>query len=118
MSLSPIFATVFITSVVPNNIFGNNNATLSNIYNYNIFGFSYIDILSVVFVIAGFSIVGNLIAKKDLVKLNEIMKDILYFSLIISIIITIFMTIYSQNFEMNLFGFSDSYLIYGSKFLS
>ena len=118
VSLSPIFATVFITSVVPNNIFGNNNATLSNIYNYNIFGFSYIDILSVVFVIAGFSIVGNLIAKKDLVKLNEIMKDILYFSLMISIVITIFMTIYSQNFEKNLFGFSDSYLIYGSKFLS
>ena len=118
ISLSPIFATVIITSVIPKNTFGNNNATLSNIYNYNIFGFSYIDILSVVFIIAGFSIIGNLIAKKDLIKLNEIMKDILYFSLIISIIITIFMTIYSQEFEKNLFGFSQSYLTYGSTFMS
>ncbi|MBR4486770.1 hypothetical protein IKS57_05520 [bacterium] len=46
------------------------------------------------------------------------MKDILYFSLIISILITIFMTIYAQEFERNLFGFSQSYLTYGSTFMS
>ncbi len=74
-----IFATVFIASVLPHDMFGTNNATLNNVYNYNIYGFSYIDILAVVFVLAGFSIIGNYIAQNDLKKLNEIMKDILMF---------------------------------------
>ena len=99
-------------------MFGATNATLNNIYNYNIYGFSYIDILAVVFVLAGFSIIGNYIAQNDLKKLNEIMKDILMFSIFISIIVTIFMTIYSEDFDANLFGFSGSYLTYGSTFLA
>ena len=118
VSLAPIFATVFIASVLPHNMFGTTNATLNNVYNYNIYGFSYIDILAVVFVLAGFSIIGNYIAQNDLKKLNEIMKDILMFSIAISIIVTIFMTIYSQDFDKNLFGFSGSYLTYGSTFLA
>lgn len=118
VSLAPIFATVFITSIIPNGTFGINNATLNNVFNYNVFSFGYINILSVVFVLAGFGMIGNLIAKNDFTKLNEIMKDILYMSLICSIIITIFMTIYSQNFEYNLLGFSGSYLTYGSTFMA
>ena len=66
VSLAPIFATVFIASVLPHDMFGTTNATLNNVYNYTIYGFSYIDILAVVFVLAGFSMIGNYIAQNDL----------------------------------------------------
>lgn len=108
ISLGPIFTNIFIVSVVPNNLFGINNIALNNIFNYNIYAFSYIYILSVIFIMSSFSLVGNLIAKNDLEKLNSIMKDILYLSLFISIIVTIFIAIYSIGFEQQIIGFSNT----------
>lgn len=118
VSLGPICATAFITSVIPNGTFGVNNQTLNDIFNYNIYAFGYVNILSVTFVLAGFSMIGNLIAKNDLAKLNEIMKDILWISMLCSIIVAIFMTVFSQGFEENIMGFYGPGSQYYSTFMS
>lgn len=124
ISLSPILTNLFIVSVIPHNIFGNNNEQFTKIFNFNIYALSYINILSVVLIMSSFSIIGNLVVKKDLFKLNEIMKIILQLSIIISIIITVFLNIYSYSFENQILGLTNNYnnnnfsLSYGSTFMS